>query len=80
MSRWRESLLHNVLYILRMRLGEPGLVFDSLGADVFENQPVDIVNIVDADNRQVEGAVPPDDPPARAAGMAASRSADEVNQ
>jgi len=54
LKRWRESLLHNVLYILRMRLGEPGLVFDSLGADVFENQPVDIVNIADADNRQVK--------------------------
>jgi hypothetical protein len=42
-----------VLYILRMRLGEPGLTFDSQGADVRENQPVEIVDITDDDNRTV---------------------------
>ncbi len=42
-----------MLYILRMRLGEPGLVFDSQGADVRENQPVEIVDITDTDNRTV---------------------------
>ena len=51
--RYKDTLLHNVLYILRMRLGEPGLVFDSQGADVRENQPVEIVDITDADNRTV---------------------------
>lgn len=50
--RYRESLLHNVLYILRMRLGEPGLVLESKGKDIFDNQPVENVDIVDADNRQ----------------------------
>jgi hypothetical protein len=53
-DRWREGLLHNVLYILRMRLGEPGLVIEDKGTSVFDNQPVDVVNIVDSDNRQVE--------------------------
>jgi hypothetical protein len=36
-----------------MRLGEPGLIFESRGADVVENQSVDIVDITDADNRVV---------------------------
>jgi hypothetical protein len=53
-NRWKESLLHNILYILRMRLGEPGLTFDFMGTEIFENQPVDIVNVVDAENRQVK--------------------------
>jgi hypothetical protein len=50
-ARYKDSMLHNVLYILRMRLGEPGLTFDSQGADVRENQPVEIVDIVDSENR-----------------------------
>jgi hypothetical protein len=52
-GRWRESLLHNVLYILRQRLGEPGLEFRSLGAQVFENQPAELVEIADNDGRVV---------------------------
>lgn len=52
-ERFRESLLRNVLYILRMRLGEPGLIFESRGSDVVENLSVDIVDITDADNRVV---------------------------
>lgn len=54
LARYKDSTLHNVLYILRMRLGEPGLTFDSGGADVRENQPVEIVDITDADNRTVQ--------------------------
>jgi len=50
-ARWRESLLHNVLYTLRQRLGEPGLEFYYMRSEVFENQPADVVDIVDADNR-----------------------------
>jgi len=53
LARYKDSILHNVLYILRMRLGEPGLTFDSQGSDVRENQPVEIVNITDAGNRTV---------------------------
>jgi hypothetical protein len=51
--RYKDTTLHNVLYILRMRLGEPGLVFYSQGTDVRENQPVEIVDITDSDNRTV---------------------------
>ena len=53
LARYKDSTLHSVLYILRMRLGEPGLVFDSQGSDVREKQPVEIVDITDADNRTV---------------------------
>lgn len=50
-ASYRETVLHNVLYILRMRLGEPGLVFDSGGADRVENMPCDIIDITDTANR-----------------------------
>jgi len=53
LARYQDSMLHNALYILRMRLGEPGLMLDSQGADVREGQPVEIVDITDADNRTV---------------------------
>lgn len=53
LERFKESTLRNVFYILRQRLGEPGLIFESKGADVSENQPVEIVDITDADNRVV---------------------------
>jgi hypothetical protein len=53
LDRFKESTLRNVFYILRQRLGEPGLILESRGSDVIENQPVDIVDITDADNRVV---------------------------
>src|SRR5215471_21391427 len=53
LDRYRDSTLHNIFYILRMRLNEPGLTFDYKGFDVVENQPVEIVDIVDSQNRSV---------------------------
>jgi hypothetical protein len=50
-SRYKESTLRSIFYILRVRLHEPGLVFESRGADVLDNRPVEIVDISDADNR-----------------------------
>src|SRR5574340_61231 len=52
-TRFRDTTLHNVFYILRERLGEPGMAFDYRGTDIIENQPVEIVDITDADNRTV---------------------------
>lgn len=52
-ERFRETTLRNIFYILRERLGEPGLILEGRGSDVVENQPVDIVDITDADNRTV---------------------------
>ena len=52
-ERYRESLLHNVLYILRMRLREPGMVFEAKTGELYNNSPVDVVDIIDSDNRTV---------------------------
>lgn len=52
-ERYRETTMRNIFYILRQRLNEPGMTFESRGADVFENQPVDIVDVIDAQNRQL---------------------------
>lgn len=52
-DRYRETTLRNVFYILRLRLNEPGLILESKGADIVDNQPVEIVSITDADNREV---------------------------
>ncbi|MBI5083522.1 MAG: hypothetical protein HZB13_02855 [Acidobacteria bacterium] len=51
---YQESLFHNVLYTLRMRMGEPGLTMDSLGFDIHENQPCELVLITDSDNRSTK--------------------------
>lgn len=52
-ERYRDSTLRNIFYILRIRLNEPGMIFESRGSDVFENQPVDIVDITDSQDRQI---------------------------
>ena len=52
-ERYRDSTLRNIFYLLRFRLHEKGMVFESRGADVVEHQPVDIVDISDAQNRTV---------------------------
>lgn len=49
--RWRDGVMHNAFYILRMRLKEPGMIVESRGADVIDNQPVEIVDFTDSDNR-----------------------------
>jgi hypothetical protein len=52
-KNYRESTLRNIFYILHSRLDEPGMSFYSQGADRFENQPVEIVEITDGDNNTV---------------------------
>jgi len=52
-KQFKTATLHNIFYILRQRLGEPGLIFDSRGSDFFENRPVEIVDISDANNDTV---------------------------
>jgi hypothetical protein len=53
MERYHDTTLRNVLYIFRQRLHEPGMIFESRGSDVFENQPIDIVDITDSENRLI---------------------------
>ncbi len=52
-ERYRETTLRNIFYILRQRLNEPGMIFESRGSDVFENQPVEIVDITDSENHVI---------------------------
>jgi hypothetical protein len=52
-KQFRETTLHDVFYILRQRLEEPGIEFEAAGADVVENQPVQTLDIFDSENRNV---------------------------
>jgi hypothetical protein len=49
-ARYRDTTFHDIFYILRVRLHEPGMIFESKGADVLDNVPVEIVDITDAEN------------------------------
>jgi hypothetical protein len=51
--RWTDSTLRNVFYILRHRLREPGMIFEHRGTEVLDNQPVEVVDVIDPDNRTV---------------------------
>jgi hypothetical protein len=48
-----ESTRRDIFYILHQRINETGLTFRSLGADVVDRQPVEIVEITDAENDSV---------------------------
>lgn len=52
-AAYKDGTLRNVFYILRQRLQEPGLDFYSRGSDLYENRPVEIVDITDADGLTV---------------------------
>jgi hypothetical protein len=52
-QRFHDATLSNVFYILRQRLNEPGLVFESRGTDVIENTDVELVDITDSQNRVI---------------------------
>jgi hypothetical protein len=49
-TRYKETTLRDIFYIIRVRLHEPGWIIESKGADVIENRPVEIVDLTDADN------------------------------
>jgi hypothetical protein len=53
LDRYKDTVLHEIFYILRERMQEPGLIFESKGTQVMDNYPVDAVDITDADNRTV---------------------------
>ena len=53
LHRYKESVLRNYLYILRMRMKEPGMIFEHRGSDVWSNMPVEKVDITDNENRVV---------------------------
>jgi hypothetical protein len=52
-ARKHDTTLRNIFYILRNRLQEPGLTFEARGSDVLDNTPVNVVDVIDAENRVV---------------------------
>lgn len=53
LKRYIETTNRNIFYIVRERLQEPGMIFESPGGDMMENQPVQVLNITDSQNRKV---------------------------
>jgi len=53
LSRYLNSTLNNIFYILRERYNEPGLEFDYIGDDVFQNTEVALVDVIDSENHTV---------------------------
>jgi hypothetical protein len=51
LNRYKISTMQNIFYILRTRLKEPGMIFESRGADVYDNAPVEIVDVTDSEDR-----------------------------
>ena len=51
--RYHETTLRDIFYILRERFDEPGIEFESSGADVVENQSVLKLDVYDSENRQI---------------------------
>ncbi|MBZ5617971.1 MAG: hypothetical protein LAQ69_04440 [Acidobacteriia bacterium] len=52
-AKYKDSMLRNIFYILRQRLGEPGMTLYAQDPDFYEHKPVEIVDITDADNLTV---------------------------
>ena len=50
MRQYRERLRRDIFYILKYRMDEPGMIFESMGTEIIDNQPTDSVRITDADN------------------------------
>ncbi len=53
LERYHQTTFHNVFYLLRQRLKEPGLIIEMTGQDVVENQPVDVIDITDSSNQVI---------------------------
>ncbi len=52
-ARYQDTTLRNIFYILRHRRNEPGLIVEHKETGVLENQPVEVIDITDAENRLV---------------------------
>jgi hypothetical protein len=53
LERYFLSTRHNIFYVLRQRLKEPGLIFEYVKEDVVENQTVDVIDIFDDNNEKI---------------------------
>lgn len=52
-ERYSRSTENDILYILRVRSKEPGIQFEYVGSDAYLSTHVEIVDIIDAQNRTV---------------------------
>ena len=52
-EKYVDTTLRNIFYLLRYRLDELGMVFEFKETAVFDNNPVEVVDITDAENRTV---------------------------
>jgi hypothetical protein len=52
-EKYVDSMQRNIFYILRYRMDELGMVFEFKETAVFDNNPVEIVDITDGENRVV---------------------------
>ena len=52
-DRYVDTTLRNIFYNLRYRLDELGMIFEFKGTAVFDNNPVEVVDITDGENRTV---------------------------
>jgi hypothetical protein len=50
LASYIDNTLHNVFYMLRKRMNEPGFSYYSKGSDLYENRPVNIVDITGGDD------------------------------
>ena len=51
MQQYRERVRRDIFYILKFRMNEPGMIFESMGSQVLDLHPTDVVRITDADNQ-----------------------------
>lgn len=52
-TRYHDSTMHDIFYILRERIDEAGMDFEATGVDVVENQRVESMEIYDSANRNI---------------------------
>jgi hypothetical protein len=52
-EKYVDSMQRNIFYILRYRMDELGMVFEFKETAVFDNNPVEVVDITDGENRVV---------------------------
>ncbi len=53
-EQYRERRRKDIFYILLRRMGEKDLIFERAGREVIDNQPVEVVDILDASNEVVK--------------------------
>ena len=52
-QQFRDTTLHDIFYILRERVGGPDFEVEGAGADFVENQPAEMMDLFDSENRKV---------------------------